>query len=357
MFCPKCGEAAIENARFCESCGTRLSSEGTASSASVDPERLPPCRCGAEPEAVDPQGFCTGCGIRRGNGLKNGHREPLPRDHTELDLAPHFAGVTDRGKKHFCNEDDLAMAMEEIEDRPVYLIVVCDGVSSSQHADAASAAGVSTALAALRQSLRAVPANAEQAMRDAILAAHQAVVALPFDPEGAKDAPGSTLVAALVQGQSAVIGWVGDSRAYRLDAEGAHPLTHDHSWINRVVDAGQMSEQEAETAPMAHAITQCLGLLDVNDPDELPEPSVVTVPLVPPCRLLLCTDGLWNYASHPEQIALLALEKPADAAGEKPEASEALVLARHLVDFALQQGGRDNITAVVLSLTGDEPAG
>lgn len=343
MLCPNCGEEAPDAARFCESCGVKLAVE----TASTEPlpttsAGLPPCRCGAGPGEVDAQGFCTACGIRRVSGPKAASREPLPRDHVEIVLSPNFAGVTDRGKRHPCNEDDLALALEEKDGRPVYVIVVCDGVSSSQNADAASAAGVTAACEALRQAIQAGATDMEQAMLDAIQTAHKAVLTVPFAPEGVKDPPGATLVAALVCDDSAVIGWVGDSRAYRLDVNGAHPLTHDHSWINRVVDAGEMSEEEAEHAPEAHAITQCLGLMDVNEPDEAPEPSVTTVPLPSPCRLLVCTDGLWNYAPHPEQVAALVAEKATDG--------EALTLARGLIDFALEQGGRDNITAAILSL-------
>lgn len=324
MTCPRCSAAVPDGARFCEACGANLVPE-LAKDASVSGEH---CRCGAGPEAKGADGYCSVCGLRWPAA-----REPLPRDHVEVVLTPAFAGVTDRGKRHKSNEDALALA-DVPEDIGTAILVVCDGVSSAQRADEASDIGAQTACASLRDAVRGGSLDGEAAMKAAILAAHNAACAVPYDPDKPKDPPGATLVAALVRGGTVTLGWLGDSRAYWIGAGSAVLLTHDHSWVNAVVDAGEMTEKDALKAPEAHAITQCLGPLN----DGVPEPTILTVPLAGPGRLLLCTDGLWNYAPGADPLAGLVRAAGGDALG----------VCRSLVAFALSKGGRDNITVALI---------
>ena len=175
-------------------------------------------------------------------------------------------------------------------------------------------------------------------MRAAISAAHEAACTVPYDPDRPKDPPGATLVAAPVRDGLATLGWLGDSRAYWIGLTESRLLTHDHSWVNAVVDAGEMPEAEALRAPEAHAITRCLGPLN----GDAPEPTIITLPLTAPGWLLLCSDGLWNYAPQTEQVADLVRSAPAG--------SDALAVCRLLVNYALSQGGRDNITVALLAV-------
>ncbi len=326
MLCPNCAVDVPEGVHFCESCGTRLDAPAPGGPITGT---MGPCRCGASAAEVDDQGFCAACGRRR-------VAPQDPRAHLELPIAPHFGAVTDRGHRHPRNEDAVAVAIEPRDGNPAYALVVCDGVSSSVQPQVASETAANTALQILTHAIRE-GADAEGALKEAILAAHRDVRALHVTPVPDRDPPETTLVAALVRDGVATIGWVGDSRAYRLDAEGVHQLTHDHSWVNDMVDSNQMTEEEALTAPEAHAITQCLG----QEEGEI-EPSFLTCELTAPCGLLLCTDGLWNYAPQPEQIEALI--------HHAPPGTEAVGLARILVDFALEQGGRDNVTVALLGL-------
>ena len=324
MTCPKCGAAAVDGARFCEACGANLAPVLTA----AVPEDL--CRCGAGPIAKGSDGYCAVCGLRWPEP-----RQPQPRDHVEVVLTPHFAGVTDRGKRHAINEDSLALA-----DVPGIgsVLVISDGVSSAQRSDEASETGAQTARTALEAALRGGITDAEAAMREAISAAHDAACTVPYDPDRPKDPPGATLVAALVRDGSATLGWLGDSRAYWIGSAESRLLTHDHSWVNAVVDAGEMPEAEALRAPEAHAITRCLGPLN----GDTPEPTIITVPMKVSGWLLLCSDGLWNYAPQTEQLAELVRTAPVG--------SDALAVSRMLVDYALSHGGRDNITVALLAI-------
>ena len=334
MQCPKCGTVAPEGANFCEVDGTRLSPDSEATVAVVSLPAVAVCRCGATAESIDAQGYCQECGRFCG---------PKERDHIEIVISSVFGGVTDRGKRHTQNEDD--MAFSQIEEalpsgQTTQIIVVCDGVSSSEHAEMASRKACLAALSALDQQARTGFVEPEKAMVDAIRAANTAVCALPQTHNSAKDPAETTIVAAVVKAGIATIGWVGDSRAYWFAELGAQQLTHDHSWINDVVDAGDMTEEEASVAPGAHAITRCLGVAQAEDEDgSATQPTVIRFPLPGPGRLLLCSDGLWNYAPHTADIATLLHQAPADA--------DAVTLARTLVDFANTQGGRDNITVVI----------
>lgn len=330
MQCPNCGATAPDDYRFCEECGTGLTAASGDAARAAPTER---CRCGAGQEAKDAQGFCMACGRRW---------EPSGRDHVELVLAANFSAVTDRGLRHPRNEDEVALTMCATADKPVYVMVVCDGVSSSQIPDMASATAAHAAEKALLGAAQSGATDLKAATVDAILTAQHAVCALPFRPEGPKDPPATTIVTALISAGVATIGWVGDSRAYWFTDATGGMLTHDHSWINEVVDAGEMTEEEAMHAPQAHAITQCLGLFSEDGTEAIPPPSVVTFELPPSCRLLLCTDGLWNYAASTEAIAELIRQAPVDAG--------TVGVCRVLVDYVLTQGARDNVTVALLAV-------
>ena len=326
MYCSHCDIVAPDNVKFCETCGTRLLADSVDASASGSDT----CACGAGPDKRDAQGYCAVCGLRA---------KPRGRDHLELSISPSFAAVTDKGKRHPRNEDDFAIAERDIEGKTTRIIVVCDGVSTSQYADEASALAAKAAVESLTQAARN-GLEPKRALTTAIKAAHDAVCTLPYHANGVKDPAGTTIVCAFVQGETATIAWVGDSRAYWVTPNEAVLLTHDHSWVNDVVDSGEMTEVEALTSKSAHAITQCLGPLNDDErKNAAPEPSLVSFALLDACRLIVCTDGFWNYASPAETVAALVRETP-DA--------DALSLSRRLVGFANSQGGRDNIAVAIL---------
>jgi serine/threonine protein phosphatase PrpC len=303
MRCKGCGLDQHDGNRFCEDCGSPLR---------------------PLPAAHARQGSPAGGGP---------HEAGADRTHLELMLSPLLAGVSDRGKRHVRNEDFLALASTPAGD----VLVVCDGVSSSQDADVAAQVAASTACAALSRAMQDARAVAPATLA-AIRAADQVVRALPYQPSAADDPPETTLVAAVRLGRRIVVGWLGDSRAYLVTAEGARPLTEDHSWINEVVASGHMTRAEARRAPQAHAITRTAG--GRSGPDE---PSLRTVEVPPgPARLVLCSDGLWNYLSEPWQLA--------EVLRRQPPAADALSLARTLVGHALEHEAHDNITAAVLVL-------
>jgi serine/threonine protein phosphatase PrpC len=225
-----------------------------------------------------------------------------------------------------------------------YVLVVCDGVSASRDSELASSAVAERVLESLAGVLgNAVTENWEEAMRGAISAGKAALAGYPA--RDANDNPPSTTVVAAVAAQGQVtVGWVGDSRAYWISEDGARQLTRDHSWMNSVVEAGEMSLEDAAKHPQAHAITRWLGA----DAGENSAPDTARFSIAPPGVLLLCTDGLWNYAAPPEAMAQLFRQSNGNSA-------DALTVSRNLIQYAIAQGGQDNITAVVLQQSPDCP--
>jgi len=283
--------------------------------------------CGApvEPEAR----FCEACGFPvAGAGAETYTRARLHCGQHELDLGRELAGVSDRGLVHAQNEDAVAV----LYDPPFAVLVVCDGVSTSHDPALGSGTAADAAAQSLLQGIR-TRKNPKELMGTAILAGHEAICALMPPGASSDDRPLTTIVAALASSDTVTIGWVGDSRAYLLTGA-AKLLTRDDSWVNWVVDRGDMTEAQAMRSPNAHVITQCLG-----DPEDPPEPHIVTATLSPGEKLLLCSDGLWNYAPTPPALMALTAELSAETA--------AIAQCRALVKFANASGGRDNITAAM----------
>ncbi|MFB7495207.1 PP2C family serine/threonine-protein phosphatase [Streptomyces sp. NPDC056161] len=286
------------------------------------------CRAGR----VDDDGYCENCG----------HAQPRERDHMERESGP-VAAVSDRGLRHHRNEDAFSVGHTALPDgTPTVVAIVCDGVSSATRPDEASLAASQAAGETL---LTALPrgTHPQQAMHDAIVAASHAVNALADEPVSAREhtphqnAPACTIVGAVVTSGLLVVGWVGDSRVYWVPVDRTAPparLTEDDSWAAQMVAAGLMSEAEAYADERAHAITGWLGA----DAYEL-EPHTAAFKPDRPGVVVVCTDGLWNYAETAEEMSEAM---PPDAA-VRP-----LHTARVLVGHALDGGGHDNVTVAVL---------
>lgn len=252
------------------------------------------------------------------------------------------AGITDRGHRRRRNEDAFALTRAATaEGTPVVVAVVCDGVASVPGGDTASRTACDVAAAAGHEAL-AGGQDLDDAAATAAEAARKAVAALA---PGEGPAPACTYVAAVLDAGRAVVSWAGDSRAYWLcpgSPDESAVLTEDDSWAAEMVAAGIVEADDALSDPRAHVITRWLA---ADAPDvvarhrtwELDEHGV----------LLLCSDGVWNHLPDPAVLAALLDGTPADA-----EAVHAGV--RALVGAALDDGGHDNPTAVLLALA---PAG
>jgi serine/threonine protein phosphatase PrpC len=320
--CPECNAAADPADNFCEACGREIVplAGSTAESA---PAACPNCQS----VQISADGYCEQCG----------RKVPAGRDHVEVDLGV-LAGISDRGQVHHRNEDAMALALTETPAGPASVAVVCDGVSTSDRADEAALTAVDTAARALTAALRVGTAD-QDALTTSVRAADAAVRSLAGR---SANAPSATCVACVVTSIAVTVCWVGDSRAYWLPADAADSpemLTRDDSLAEELIAAGVLSESEAMASAHGHVITRWLGA----DADA-PEPHAVRFEPDGPGVVLLCSDGLWNYQADPVGLARMALPvaltSPAQAAAD-------------LLSFALDAGGRDNVTIVV----GRFPAG
>lgn len=272
--------------------------------------------------------FCEQCGTPVADGAPE-----VEQDRIELDLGI-AAAVSDRGKVHRRNEDSFYV---EVDGERGVAVVVCDGTSSASAGNTAARDAAKSAGAVLADALEHPDRDATAAMNDAIQAAGGAVLEVEWTTRTGRVNPSCTLVSALRRGNEVVIGWVGDSRAYWIDADQTQQLTVDDSLGQEGIEKGMLTPEQAAASPVFHAITHWVG----PDSPERP-PRLASLSPDRPGRLLLCTDGFWNYMpSVPELAELMAT---------LPDAASPLTVARALTDVALEQGGDDNITVAVIDV-------
>jgi serine/threonine protein phosphatase PrpC len=323
VTCPSCGAPVGAWDSYCESCGTELAPPVVSAAPPGFAAECPVCSVDPEtPDAaITAEGYCETCG----------RKVPSGRDHSELDLTL-LVGVTDRGLRHARNEDAMGLAVADGPGGPVAIAVVCDGVSTSPRADEASLTATQASVRALLTSARRGDDPAEASLA-AVHAAHRALAELSSPPE----APSATYISAVIGADAVTVCWLGDSRAYWLSAgPDTVRLSTDDSLAEELVARGTMDEAQALATPQAHVITRWLGA----DLTEL-EPHVIRFEPPGPGVVLVCSDGLWNY--RPEAAALAALALP-DAL------TDPLGAAAELVKFAIDAGGMDNITVVLVPI-------
>lgn len=330
--CPSCGEPVAETDGFCEACGAELAPAVDSAGGDVTAGECPVCAAdeSVPAPAVTADGYCERCG----------RKVPSGRDHVELDIGP-AAGVTDRGLRHSRNEDAMAMASAGLPDGggPVTVAVVCDGVSSAPRADEASLVGARAAIRVLLTGAR----TGDDPEELSVAAAHAAGEAL-VPLSGPDGSPASTYTAAIVTPRTVTVSWLGDSRVYWLSSDSpadSECLTTDDSLAEEVVAAGLATMEQAMEMPQAHVITRWLGA-DMPDPD----PHVARFTPPGPGVVMLCSDGLWNYQPDAAELAGMALP----AARTEP-----LAAAGELVKFAVESGGIDNITVVLVPFRPSAP--
>ena len=331
--CSKCGAPVPTYASYCEACGTTL--EPTQAPPQPEPDAAAEVgssvtrRLGQRVSAVahcpqcggtiDSDGYCQSCGVKA----------PDPRDHVELSAAGWVAGTSDLGMVHSRNEDALALWVDG--DAPRAVLVVCDGVSTSTDAHIASLAAAECACELLTDAVRS-DADLPTSFREAVLRANDAIIA--HTAPDMTNAPSATFAAAVVDGDRLGFATLGDSRVYWIGDDAQELLSTDDSMAQQFIAQG-MPRDAAEAMPQAHAITKWLG----RDAVEL-EPDIGVHRLTASGWVLVCSDGLWNYASAPAVLA--ALVRDQEAADPAPEA-----IARGLVAWANQQGGHDNVTVAL----------
>lgn len=240
----------------------------------------------------------------------------------EQGLTTTWGAASHQGRRRSLNEDGYLATGR--------VFFVADGMGGHEAGEVAS----SEALAAL--SGLADVDQVEPALVEAFLEiAQQRVRAIETD---SGNAPGTTLTGVLVDEREDVPYWlfvnVGDSRTYMLSSGVLSQVSVDHSEVQELVDAGTITVDEARRHPRRNVITRALGAEDGVRAD------FRYIPVTLHDRVLVCSDGLTGELTD-DQITTILLEQP------DPERA-----AAHLVDAAIQAGGRDNITVIVVDVTG-----
>jgi protein phosphatase len=231
-----------------------------------------------------------------------------------------WAALSDKGYRRAANEDSL------IAKSPVF--AVADGMGGHSAGDIASNAVVTRL---------AEQVSSPFVDEDGIDSALRAAVADMDKDAGRTDlGTGTTVTGFGLTMASGEPSWlvfnIGDSRVYELEDDELRQLTVDHSIVQELLDAGAITPSEAEVHPHANVITRAVGF------NEDPVPDFSLVPVVAGTRLLACSDGLTKeLTEHGIRHYLTVGSSPLDAAGQ-------------LMDAALGNGGRDNVTVVVVDV-------
>src|SRR5690606_10151879 len=264
------------------------------------------------------------------------------RRHMET-LTVSFAAHTDVGRKRDHNEDNYLV------DKKLALFVVCDGMGGHAAGEVASALAVRTIHEEVKQQEDLIADYLADRQGGARVSKKDILNMLEFatnracrrihesaSADSSKRGMGTTLVAVLFVGSQAFIVHVGDSRIYLLRNRALEQLTDDHNVYNELVKHKKLTREQVMKLAPKNAITRAVGVY------ESCEPEALVLDVVPGDRFLLCTDGLSEYFEAPN--------------GDLTELAQTLTqydeetAARKLIELANARGGKDNITAVVVSI-------
>ncbi len=260
-----------------------------------------------------------------------------------MNSAFHFSHQTDCGKKRQYNEDFLDF------DESLGVFIVCDGMGGHQAGDVASKLGAQTIKKVLLENTqlkdlldRPIGTSERKAvieiLSQAISAANQEIYdySLQMSSEEHKSSGmGTTLAMGLKASNGIFIAHVGDSRAYLLRGRKVLTLTEDHSFVNELLRAGQISPEQARKHPQRNIITRAMGAGEVVCPD------IMFYEIVEGDMIILCSDGLHGYFSDNDFLRYQR-DCPFD------------LLAPRMIEHALDGGGKDNITVMLLKWGNDE---
>ncbi len=252
----------------------------------------------------------------------------------ENQVAPAFAAKTDAGMVRPYNEDSVVVAAQG------RLAILADGMGGYNAGEVASAIATSIVKLSLEERLQPLfdddlaPSHTE--LEDAVTQSIQlanATILEEAHEEPAFSGMGTTVVVALLHGDAILLAHVGDSRAYRLRDGKLEQMTRDHSVLQEQIDAGLISEEMARFSTNRHLITRALGIdfqLEIEIHDHKTQINDT---------YLLCSDGLSDMLTADEISDILGI----------PDANLE-VLCDTLIDQANANGGRDNISVILIKV-------
>lgn len=227
---------------------------------------------------------------------------------------------TDIGKKRELNEDYVLVFKS-----PNYsLMIVADGMGGHNGGEVASEIASTSIREYIFKNFNTTEDKLEL-VRDAIVHANSVVYKVSKQNNNLKGM-GTTITCCLLYDKKAIIGHVGDSRAYRITEEYITKVTEDHSFVQQLINKGTITQEEAANHPQKNLITRAIGV------DEYVMVDIVDFELKDNEIILLCTDGLTNYISEQEIKEIVLNENDP---------------VKTLIDTANERGGADNISVII----------
>ncbi|MBE7380177.1 MAG: serine/threonine-protein phosphatase [Leptolyngbya sp. SIO1E4] len=237
-----------------------------------------------------------------------------------------FSGMTDPGLLRSSNQDNYYI------DPQGRFFVVADGMGGHAGGQEASSLATNAIRSYLEEQWNSVLPTQEM-LRKALLLANRAIIDdQKQHPERADMGTTAVVLTFRKRDQQPWCAHVGDSRLYRLRGPKITQVTEDHTWIARAVRDGELTADQSRTHPWRHVLSQCLGREDMSRIDIQPVEAQVGD------RFLLCSDGLTEELSD----SIIASHLKTIRAAEN--------VAKALIHSAKQQGGRDNITVIIVTL-------
>ena len=258
----------------------------------------------------------------------------------------YYYGKSDVGKKRANNQDSYTVRQYKCG---AVLGVVCDGMGGAHGGETASSTAIKVFTDAVGNLMKGItkggkkPADRRiaEALIDAVGKANTEVFTKASEDEGL-EGMGTTLVSSLVFDDRIFTVNIGDSRMYLIDTDKIVQVTHDHSYVQYLVDIGKMTEDEAASSKNKNIITRAVGTEEETEPDiyltEINRGSDSDS-----IHILLCTDGLTNHVDK-ETILKIINSEPIGNEGSEQK------IVDSLIDAANKNGGSDNITAVLISV-------
>jgi PPM family protein phosphatase len=233
-------------------------------------------------------------------------------------------GLSDQGVVRSVNQDDY-----HIDDPGGRFFIVADGMGGHAGGQEASRIATQEIQSYLNCNWESSESS-EALLENAFLKANQAILQdQAQNPERAD--MGTTAVVVLLRSEQTLCAHIGDSRLYRLRGAKLSQITEDHTWVAKAMKLGDITSDQARVHPWRHVLSKCLGREDLRQVD------VQAFDLQPNDRILLCSDGLTEELADHIIASHLKTIRACDRA------------AAALVNAAKDNGGRDNITVVIVA--------
>lgn len=244
-------------------------------------------------------------------------------------MVVRYTVESDIGQRRSVNEDRATVISRS--NNTIHLAIVADGMGGHNAGDVAS----TLAVQGFQERFEAVASttfSTKESRRDwlfeTVVDLNRFIYKYSLENENCTGM-GTTLIAAIIVGNHASICHVGDSRAYAINKESIEMITRDHSYVNVLVDSGEISEAEAETHPKKNFIIKSLGTEDTIEPD------FYEFEFASEDYFLICSDGLSNKLNKQELHKIVTSPQSIVEKGKE------------LVQLANARGGEDNITVVI----------